>query len=40
MRRFAQAGSRHFVFSMLSDPARMLEDYQRVIEPELAGLVG
>ncbi len=40
MRRFARAGSRHFVFSMLSDPGHFLEEYRRVIRPALPGLLG
>jgi probable F420-dependent oxidoreductase len=36
MQEFARAGSRHFVFSMLSDPTRFLEAYEKVIAPGLA----
>ncbi len=39
MRAFTRAGSRHFVFSMLSDPVHFTEEYRRVIQPELPGLL-
>jgi probable F420-dependent oxidoreductase len=32
---FARAGSRHFVFSMLSDASEFIEAYEAVIKPEL-----
>lgn len=40
MRMLAQADSRHFVFSTLSDPTRMLEEHDSVIAPELTELLG
>jgi probable F420-dependent oxidoreductase len=39
MRSFAAAGSRHFVFSMLSDPNEFLDAYQSRIEPNLEGIL-
>ncbi len=38
MREFTKAGSRHFVFSMLSDPAEFIEGYDRVIRPGLGSI--
>jgi len=38
MQTFARAGARHFVFSMLSDPAEFIEGYERVIRPGLGGI--
>jgi probable F420-dependent oxidoreductase len=38
MQTFARAGTRHFVFSMLSDPAEFIEGYDRVIRPGLGGI--
>ncbi len=36
MQAFARSGVRHFVFSMLSDPAEFYESFQSVIRPGLA----
>jgi probable F420-dependent oxidoreductase len=38
MQNFARAGTRHFVFSMLSDPAEFIEGYDRVIRPGLGSI--
>ncbi len=39
MRAFARVGSRHFVFSLLSDVDEFVEGYGRVIRPELGSLL-
>lgn len=39
MRAFAGAGSRHFVFSMLSDPTEFLDAYSSTIVPGLSGIL-
>lgn len=36
MQNFARAGTRHFVFSMLSDPDEFIDAFQSVIQPGLA----
>jgi probable F420-dependent oxidoreductase len=38
MQAFARSGSRHFVFSLLSDPAEFTERYEKVIRPGLASI--
>ncbi len=38
MQEFARAGSRHFVFSLLSDADEFLEAYEEVIRPGLASI--
>ena len=35
---FVRAGSRHFVFSLLSDPDEFIEAYEKVIRPGLAAI--
>jgi alkanesulfonate monooxygenase SsuD/methylene tetrahydromethanopterin reductase-like flavin-dependent oxidoreductase (luciferase family) len=36
MQKFARSGTRHFVFSMLSDPDEFIDAFQSVIQPGLA----
>ncbi len=38
MEAFSRAGSRHFVFSLLSDPDEFIEAYEKVIRPGLAAI--
>lgn len=40
MRAFARAGSRHFVFSLLSDTDEFLDRFQNVIRPALPSVIG
>ena len=40
MRAFARAGSRHFVFSLLSDVDEFVASFEKVIRPEVGALVG
>ena len=36
MQAFARSGARHFVFSMLSDPAEFIDAFEKEIRPGLA----